>query len=376
MRTNKTIIMKTRNISFKIVALLALLFIGFPSLAQDVAEGAEAVETAVVSEGESLPIYKRFGMSDTELFSWLLGITLLLVVLVLVLGNTIRTVAKRYSDEINKGAKILLIGLLVASPSFASAAEADGAAYDKVIVMDSLTFWHFIIFDILLVLLAFHYIRKIHGLLPDFAKPKSIINWNKLRKEVTDTVPVEEEASILLDHDYDGIKELDNNLPPWWKYGFYVTIVWAVGYIFYYQILEIGNLQEAEYLQEMEEGDRAVAEYKAAHPELITADNVELLEDPSSLAEGKSTFETYCVSCHMENGTGGIGPNLTDKYWIYDGSIKGVFTTISEGADNGMVAWKEFIPADQIQKVASYVLSLEPALPPLGKEPQGDNIFE
>ena len=190
---------------------------------------------------------------------------------------------------------------------------------------------------------------------------------------MTQAVPIEEEGSILLDHDYDGITELDNELPPWWKYGFYITILWAVGYFFYYQVFEIGNLQEAEYLQEMADGERAMAEYKAAHPEMITADNVELLTDASTIAQGRSIYDTKCASCHMEGGRGGLGPNLTDDYWLYGNDISGVFTTISEGANNGMAAWKTMMPANEIQAVASYVMQLpDVSVADGGKEPQGD----
>jgi cytochrome c oxidase cbb3-type subunit 3 len=158
-------------------------------------------------------------------------------------------------------------------------------------------------------------------------------------KKLTKAVPIEQEGSILLDHDYDGITELDNDLPPWWKYGFYITIMWGIGYFFYYQVFEIGNLQGAEYTAEMEAGERQLAEYKAAHPEMINAENIEKLTDASAISQGRSLFEKYCTSCHMSGGAGEVGPNLTDNYWLYGNDIAGIFTTISEGAKNGMAAW-------------------------------------
>lgn len=124
----------------------------------------------------------------------------------------------------------------------------------------------------------------------------------------------------------------------------------------------------------MKEGEKEVAAYKAAHPNLVNEDNVELLTDEASLNKGKEIFSKNCTPCHGQNGGGGIGPNLTDTHWIYDGDIKGVFHTVSEGAENGMVAWKNQLSPDKIQEVASYVLSMPKAEG--GKEPQGDNVFE
>lgn len=370
--------MKRLKFTFHFVALFVLMLSMVPAYGQDeaAAEPAPATEQ-VVAAGPAVetPLHEKFGMTDLELFIWMISITLLLLIAVLVLSGTLKAVVHRYGKEFHKGAKMIAIGFLVLSPAV-SLAATEYPSYDKLIVMTDFTFWMFVAIDSILVALIFHYLSMIQAFLPAHAKAKRWFNWKKVSKDMTDLVPIEEEASILLDHDYDGIKELDNNLPPWWKYGFYITIVWAVGYFFYFQVFEVGALQEKEFQIEMEEGEREVAAYKAAHPELITAESVELLTDKSSLAAGRSIFETNCVACHMEGGAGGTGPNLTDKYWIYDGDIKGVFNTISEGAENGMRAWKSDLNGIEIQKVASYILSLEEILPPTGKEPQGENIVQ
>ena len=332
---------------------------------------------AAVSVVRDKPMYEKFGMTPTQLFGLMVTFTLLLVGFVFSLASSVKNILEFKKSNMKNGPKIILalIGLGLSSGSFAATgSEIPTTSYT--FSFSDEAFWAFLSFDIILVFIILYLKGIIKDVAAEYTEPRSIIFFKNLNKTLTDAIPIEEEGSILLDHDYDGIKELDNNLPPWWKYGFYVTIVWAIGYLFYYQILEIGHLQAAEYQAEMEAGDRADAEYKAAHPELITADNVVLLEDPSSIAQGKSVYTTYCFSCHMEGGKGGIGPNLTDKNWIYDGDIKGVFTTITNGAKNGMVAWKEFIPADDIQAVASYILQLEYQAPPIGKAPQGDKIFE
>ena len=357
--------------SKKAALVLGGLLSGTMAMAIESVEATAATTSVVVDT----PIYEKMGVSSTTLFIIMTLFTVALLFLMVSLANSTKNVLKYKQDELrkkkNSSAKVILalVGLLASTTAMA----ADGAgASQSLIPFPDKVFWGYIIVDLVIIMFMIHFAGIVKGSISDMVELPRLFRWKKLTRNLTDAVPVEDEGSILLDHDYDGIKELDNNLPPWWKYGFYITIVWAVFYIFYYQILEIGDLQEAEYLAEMEAGEKQVAEYKAAHPELITADNVELLTDPGAIADGKTTFETYCVSCHMEGGAGGIGPNLTDKYWLYGNDIKGVFTTISEGADNGMTAWKAMLPADKIQNVASYVLQLEYIAPPNGKEPQGE----
>lgn len=192
-------------------------------------------------------------------------------------------------------------------------------------------------------------------------------------RKVAGTRPISEEGELELDHNYDGIKELDNKLPPWWLYSFYASIIFAAGYLAYYHIFD-GDSQIDEYEQEMIAAKNAVEEYKKNAPDLVSAENVTLLTDAAALEEGKAIFQTNCVACHAADGGGGIGPNLTDENWILGGGIENVFHTISEGgrAGKGMVAWKSSLKPTQIQQVASYVLSLQGTTPANPKEPEGD----
>ena len=195
----------------------------------------------------------------------------------------------------------------------------------------------------------------------------------RIYRKLAGTRPISEEGELELDHNYDGIKELDNKLPPWWLYSFYASIIFAAGYLSYYHIFD-GDSQFDEYEQEMIAAKNAVEEYKKNAPDLVSAENVTLLTEASDLEAGKSIFQTNCVACHAADGGGGIGPNLTDEYWILGGGIKNVFHTISEGgrAGKGMVSWKSTLKPTQIQQVASYVLSLQGTTPANPKEPQGD----
>jgi len=177
--------------------------------------------------------------------------------------------------------------------------------------------------------------------------------------------------TILAGHEYDGIKELDNKLPKWWLWLFYLTIIFGVVYFINYQVLRIGPSQEEEYKQEMAD---AAMEYKAEKPaNTIDAANVTLLTDETSLAAGKEIFDKNCKICHLEQGQGLVGPNLTDDYWIHGCTIGDIFNVITNGVtEKGMISWKAQLTPKQIQEVASYIVSLHGTNPPNPKPPQGE----
>ncbi|GAA4307874.1 cbb3-type cytochrome c oxidase N-terminal domain-containing protein [Pontixanthobacter gangjinensis] len=206
------------------------------------------------------------------------------------------------------------------------------------------------------------------------AKKQDRFGWiKKAYDKLLDKKPIEKEEEIILDHNYDGIKELDNNLPPWWLYGFYVSIIFAGIYLARYHIFD-GPTQKEEYLVEVAEARAAVEEYKKNAKGLIDANTVEILTGEEDIKAGKAIFSGNCAACHKIDGGGGIGPNLTDSYWILGGGIKNVFNTISEGgrAGKGMVAWKTDLNPEEIAQVSSYVLSLHGTTPAEPKEPQGE----
>jgi len=202
---------------------------------------------------------------------------------------------------------------------------------------------------------------------------KQFSGLRKFYKKMLTQKPVEKEEEILLDHNYDGIKELDNDLPAWWLYGFYISIVFAFVYMAYYHIFD-GETQREEYLAEVAQAEEEVEAYKAANPDLIDASSVELLTDASDLEAGESIYMASCMACHRADGGGAIGPNLTDEYWILGGGISNVFQTVSEGGRDGkgMVAWKSELNAQEIAQVSSYVLSLEGTNPPDAKAAEGE----
>ncbi|MCG2460236.1 c-type cytochrome [Flavobacteriaceae bacterium F89] len=198
--------------------------------------------------------------------------------------------------------------------------------------------------------------------------------WAKdMMRKLWGTKPMAEEGEIILDHNYDGIQELDNKLPPWWTYLFYATIIFAVVYLARYHIFN-GENQIEEYEQEVAEAQIAIEAYKKTAKDLVDANTVELLTDAADIKAGEAIFQANCVACHMSDGGGGIGPNLTDDYWILGGGIKNVFHTVSEGgrAGKGMIAWKQSLKPQEIAQVSSYVLSLHGITPANPKAPEGD----
>ncbi|GLB48902.1 cbb3-type cytochrome c oxidase N-terminal domain-containing protein [Neptunitalea lumnitzerae] len=200
--------------------------------------------------------------------------------------------------------------------------------------------------------------------------------YNKLYKKLLDQKPIEEEGEIILEHDYDGIKELDNNLPPWWLYGFYLTIIIGVVYLVRFHVLG-ADLQAAAYEKEMAQAELDIAEYMKTAKDLVDAESATYLTEAADLSAGQRIFAENCVACHAADGGGGIGPNLTDKYWIFGGGIKNVFHTISEGSPRNqtMAAWKNALKPSEVQQVASYVLSLQGSTPASPKEPMGEIIW-
>jgi cytochrome c oxidase cbb3-type subunit 3 len=196
---------------------------------------------------------------------------------------------------------------------------------------------------------------------------------SNIYKKLVGGKPIEEEGEIILDHNYDGIKELDNNLPPWWLYGFYATIIFGAIYLLRFHVFN-GENQFDELETELADARIAIEEYKKTAKNLVDVNTVTQLTEASDLNAGKTIFETNCVACHMADGGGGIGPNLTDEYWILGGDIKSVFKTVSEGgrSGKGMISWKQQLKPLEMAQVASYVLTFQGTTPANPKEPQGD----
>ena len=196
--------------------------------------------------------------------------------------------------------------------------------------------------------------------------------YQKFLTKVNDAVPVEREAEVLTTHEYDGIYELDNNLPPWWKAMFYVTIAFAVVYLLYFHVLQLGSFQEEEYEQEMAQAKIEIEAYLAT-ANTIDETNVTFISDEARISAAQTAYVQKCSPCHGAAGEGGVGPNLTDDYWIHGGDVKDIFRIIKNGVpEKGMIPWKSQLTPVEMQDLASFIIALEGTNPPNGKEPQGE----
>lgn len=192
-------------------------------------------------------------------------------------------------------------------------------------------------------------------------------------KSLTNAVPIAKEETVMLDHNYDGIRELDNHLPPWWLGLLYGTIVFAVVYLLNYHVWHWSPTQDQEYTLAMEEGKKEVEAYQAKLGESIDEKSVKLLTDAKTLDNGKVIFTEKCVACHGAAGEGGVGPNLTDDYWLHGGTINEVFGVIKNGVpEKGMISWKATLKPGQIQEVSNYIMTLKGTNPANAKAPQGE----
>ncbi len=181
------------------------------------------------------------------------------------------------------------------------------------------------------------------------------------------------EEQVMTSHEYDGIKELDNRLPPWWLYGFYFTILFGIVYLLHFHVLGTGKSSHEEYIAEMEQAEAEVQAYLAEQGSMVDETNVVVLTEDADLQAGEEMFLQNCSACHGQQGQGGIGPNFADNYWIHGGSVADVFTVIKYGVpEKGMISWESQFSPVQMQQLASYILTMPGTNPPNQKEPQGE----
>ncbi len=325
--------------------------------------------------------------TDNELIFWLLvGVGFLLLLAILAMTNAVKNLLasdyfKKKLMEVEEKAKkaapfiaLLIIASLPASV-FAQAGEVDLSE-----PLLKITKQEILIVAIIdgILLIVFWFMKRLFDNMVAMTRTQEeqveheVKESQAINKILTDAVPIEREDEILMDHDYDGIQELDNNLPPWWKWGFYFTIGFAVIYLLNYHVFGTGDLQIAEYNKEIEQANADIAEYLAESALNVDENSVTVLTESSDLNVGLEIYMSYCAVCHGQNGEGVVGPNMTDNYWIYGPSIKDLFKTIKYGAKNGMKSWKDELNPLEMQQVASYMKSLHGTNPANQKEAQGD----
>lgn len=362
----------------KYSAFIALLLVG----------GSAVAQTADKAAGNTVA-------STTNQLATLLVITTIVFAFVIWgLGQVLVAFTKQMIEKNKNASKVVMFAVIAGLSLFTQVASAQTAtatpeAVKVVPNYGGLTGTEFyllvtvIAVEIIAILFLTFSIRRIYTEL--LAKPENSVAkqsslatwWSNLDKKVfTKAVPVEKEADVLLDHDYDGIHELDNALPPWWKYGFYITIAVAVFYIFFYHVSGTGKNPLQEYQAEMDKARIEKEAYEANNKDKIDENNVPLA-DAAGLQKGKEFFTTDCWPCHGKLGEGGAGPNLTDDYWIHKGSLNDIYLSIKHGyPDKGMQSWAVKYNPKEISYLASFIKSLRGSNPPNGKAPQGDLFTE
>ena len=232
------------------------------------------------------------------------------------------------------------------------------------------------------LLVMFYFLRWLRVLVLPVSEKKEFVQiesttnrwWDRFNKSVS----IDKEQDVQLDHDYDGIKELDNSLPPWWIYGFYFTILFAGVYMYRYHVSKSAPLQVEELAAEKIQAEREKVAYMATQANNVDETSIAYNPTAELLTEGKAIFVKNCVSCHGPEAQGAsIGPNLTDEYWIHKGGIKDIFKTIKNGVqEKGMIPWGQQLSNAQIAAAATFIKSLQESHPANPKAPQGDKYEE
>jgi len=343
----------------------------------------------------NVPVYAS-GTAALSILSNPLAITLLvimgiLVLVIALLANVLTGIAdvhwqKQKEEKIQKkknalpGAITVLAVLLLSTAAMAQEVADTvpvAEAPNTIAGLSNTVFYIFIAIIFVEILVVFMMLINIKFLLKNDSPvdlnyaPVNHSNsfskwWNRFNK----LKPISEEKSIELDHEYDGIRELDNRLPPWWLYGFYITILFSVVYLWRYHVAYSAPLSKQEYEIAVKKADEKVKNYLAKKGETIDENTVTVLTDAADLDAGKQIFKASCMACHKENGGGMVGPNLTDDNWLHGGSIKSMFKVIKYGF-NAMPQWQTSYSNKQIAQVASYVKSLHGTNPPDAKPAEG-----
>lgn len=338
-----------------------------------------------------------FSVGDMDVFTLLIGMMIFFIILIVVVADAIKRIVSNkelWKDkEKSMGSKVLSIAVLMVLGMTSFDALAAGGEEASGVVMTDDLFWILVSINVFLFCVLLFLVGTLKSLikkLRDAEEQEGYMSESAdvkiLGIKLTDNVAIENEQDIMMDHDYDGIRELDNNLPPWWVYGFYITIFFAFVYVIHFHIATIPGLdklvllgpvekgtQAQQYNMEMKEANEQKAAFMAKMANAVDETSVELVTDEARLAKGKDIYKANCVACHGANGEGGVGPNFADEYWLHGGGIKNVFKTIKYGVPaKGMISWEAQLSPSQIQEVASYLLSFKGTNPANGKEPQGE----
>lgn len=361
--------MHERSMSRLLLSGAAFGLTALPALAQDAAA----------------PKVPFFDVNDTVLYA-LVVVAVVQVIFILALAGILRTLGgpggwvKKLVERSGRAALTVPL-VLVAASAQAQAYQGDGnsmSAYGL--------FWWLGGVNLLLFVIILVQIRLVRSLTAVVAGTveapvEEVVpegpSWiERTMARLTGQVKMEEEQSIELHHDYDGIKELDNVLPPWWLWLFYGSIAWGVLYLVNVHVIRIWPDTVNEYHQEMAQAKVEVDAYLATLTAAVDENTVTFTDDAAVLGTGRALYTQYCTPCHGADAAGSeisVGPNLTDAYWLHGGGVKNIFKTIKYGVpEKGMIAWKAQLQPTEISAISSYLITLQGTGGATQKAPQGE----
>lgn len=357
----------------KLFIPILLLFLSVVARAQDEGQAAKEVTS-----------------STNMLAITMIVVAIILAFVVYALGQVLIALSRQVLEKQKAAKNVLPVVMLAGFSLLGNMVHAQDMAEDAAIKivpnyggLSGTAFWTLttvIIVEIIAILFMMSYINRMKTeLMPEkIKKPLRLLEWWKRmdKKVFTAAVPVEKEMDIQLDHEYDGIKELDNSLPPWWKWGFIITIFFSAVYLFHFHVFGSGKNPQEEYEAELVQATRQMEAYAAKNKDKVDEDNI-VMGDASAIAAGRDIFQQTCWACHGKLGEGGAGPNLTDEYWLHKGSLNDIFHSIKLGyPDKGMQAWEKQYSPKQISDLASFIRSIKGTNPPNAKAPQGEIYTE
>ena len=341
--------------------------------------------TAVTSE-----VVKVDYKYNLTVFNWLLFLTVILVVVIIVLSGSIIVFVKSdyFKQKVAEKSNTAIIAIILTVGALFSSFNASALTFIRAgegekdgpwLLVENMDLYGLLTINIVLLFVVV-YLRNLFNQMVAMTKKEAELTaeqpilaetFTKINAILTDAVPIEEEYKILLDHEYDGIQELDNNLPPWWVWGFVACIIFAFVYLINYHVLGVSDLQIKAYEKEMDQAQKEIDAYLSIMAMNVDETNATLMTEKSDLATGKTIFDNNCTICHKSKGEGDVGPNLTDKMWVYGYDVKDIFYSVKKGRPAGMPEHASKLNPIQIQQVSSYVLSLPETK---GKDAQGTII--
>lgn len=334
-----------------------------------------AVAGAQETTAAAAPAAAAPASPDNTVLYLLVTACAILLVAILLLSNVFLKLTAMAFDK--RAGKTLGVLLLVLGANTLFAQDTAAKPYQLPIRFDLLVGTIVMVLELIVVLFM---LKRISSLLTEISgetkEEKTFsIQLPHIFDNINASVAIEKEHDILLDHNYDGIRELDNSLPPWWKYSFYISIVWAFLYIGYY-FFGGGPSSIDEYNSEVQLAKIEIEEYNRKNANNVDENNVQLA-DAAGIQDGLDIYKTNCAACHGNSGEGGVGPNLTDSYWIHGGSMNEVFKSVKYGwPAKGMKSWQADLSPVQMRNVVSYIHSIHGSNPANAKAPQGDLYAE